>query len=793
MDISSLIPMVGDGPNRFLLESIQATNSQILSIQQREFPKVFGDGGKPEVFCFYETRMSPTAELVYPSKLCSVLGIRGKYQMSGPPATLVTKDSAIRCPPWENGPGHICAVDRNHSEMVKFAAEDAEYRKALVRIEDIARRALAPSSPSLSPAAQGCLKSLSFPEMNYRSKGISAAAPETCQWLLEHEQYNSWTVCGRGLLWIKGKPGSGKSTLLRYALDNVEKASGFGRRDIVLSFFFHGRGVPLQRTPIGLFRSLLHQLLLCAPSALAELVTTYQKWHEFEKKSPSEEYNWDLNELQSFLAASLPRILEHRTVWIYIDALDESGDDNARDLVRRLKTLLKALPSTCRPIRICMACRHYPIVGQDYQFIIVPEEQNQHDISVCIRAQLGESKQLKASHIPNLIAERANGVFMWALLMADQVIKLDDEGAGLKRIEECVYSVHPELKNLYAGLIRDMDKPSDFLRLIQWICFALRPLSLDELRWAMVVRADCPHRSLQQCRDAEDLAPDVDSMEKRLKTLSCGLAEVVRSSDSNFVQFIHQSVKDFFFDDGLAILTDKLKSAEHEMNEKSFLAVAHCQLSRSCLHYLAMDEICQSTTDDPDILVSEFPLLFYATESWIEHEKQNEMSGNSRGDLPDYVNRLQNDVVKTWVRVYNNLDEYSPYLWQKDILLMHIVSQHGLLQSLLRILYEGSDVNADDGTGRTPLSWASENGHEAVVQLLLDKGAEIDAKDNEGGTPLLWAAKGGHKDVVQLLLDKGAEIDAKDNEGRTPLLWAARRGYNDVVQLLLDRGVDMAV
>ena len=422
--------------------------------------------------------------------------------------------------------------------------------------------------------------------------------------------------------------------------------------------------------------------------------------------------------------------------------------------------MLKALPSTCRPIRICMACRHYPIVGQDYQFIIVPEEQNQHDISVCIRAQLGESKQLKASHIPNLIAERANGVFMWALLMADQVIKLDDEGAGLKRIEECVYSVHPELKNLYAGLIRDMDKPSDFLRLIQWICFALRPLSLDELRWAMVVRADCPHRSLQQCRDAEDLAPDVDSMEKRLKTLSCGLAEVVRSSDSNFVQFIHQSVKDFFFDDGLAILTDKLKSAEHEMNEKSFLAVAHCQLSRSCLHYLAMDEICQSTTDDRDILVSEFPLLDYATESWVEHEKQNEMSGNSRGDLPDYVNRLQNDVVKTWVRVYNNLDEYSPYLWQKDILLMHIVSQHGLLQSLLRILYEGSDVNADDGTGRTPLSWASENGHEAVVQLLLDK---------------------------------GAEIDAKDNEGRTPLLWAARRGYNDVVQLLLDRGVDMAV
>lgn len=143
MDISSLIPMVGNGPNRFLLESIQGTNSQILSIQQREFPNVFGDKGKPEVFCFYETRLSPTAELVYPSKICRVLRIRGKYQMLGLPAILVTKDSATRCPPWENGPHHICAVDRNHSEMVKFGAEDAEYRKALVRIKGVARRALA--------------------------------------------------------------------------------------------------------------------------------------------------------------------------------------------------------------------------------------------------------------------------------------------------------------------------------------------------------------------------------------------------------------------------------------------------------------------------------------------------------------------------------------------------------------------------------------------------------------------------------------------------------------------------
>ena len=64
MDISSLIPMAGDGPNRFLLESIGRVNSQVLSAQQREFQTALGGEGDSEVFCFYETLMSPTAQQV---------------------------------------------------------------------------------------------------------------------------------------------------------------------------------------------------------------------------------------------------------------------------------------------------------------------------------------------------------------------------------------------------------------------------------------------------------------------------------------------------------------------------------------------------------------------------------------------------------------------------------------------------------------------------------------------------------------------------------------------------------
>lgn len=64
MDTSSLIPMVGDQPNRFLIESIGRINSQILDIQRRDFYTALGGKGDAEVFCFYETLQSPTAQQV---------------------------------------------------------------------------------------------------------------------------------------------------------------------------------------------------------------------------------------------------------------------------------------------------------------------------------------------------------------------------------------------------------------------------------------------------------------------------------------------------------------------------------------------------------------------------------------------------------------------------------------------------------------------------------------------------------------------------------------------------------
>lgn len=63
MNIEFLKPMVGDGPNRSLIESLDWKNSMNTDELSRSFQ--FGLGGQPgvsEVFCFYEILGSPVPE-----------------------------------------------------------------------------------------------------------------------------------------------------------------------------------------------------------------------------------------------------------------------------------------------------------------------------------------------------------------------------------------------------------------------------------------------------------------------------------------------------------------------------------------------------------------------------------------------------------------------------------------------------------------------------------------------------------------------------------------------------------
>ncbi|KAJ4175643.1 hypothetical protein NW767_015719 [Fusarium falciforme] len=641
--------------------------------------------------------------------------------------------------------------------------------------------------------------------MDSRSNDIDAAAKGTCKWLLRHETCTSWASCDRGLLWIKGKPGSGKSTLLRYILDYVMAIPNIGEGALILSFFFHGRGSELQKTPLGLFRSLLHQLLRQVPEALKDLVATFQQRCETVGK-PGEKWQWHPRELQRFFESSLPKVLETRPVWLFVDALDECGKENAVKLVEDFESMLQRSPSSnLKRFCICFTCRHYPILNLDGVFEVCVEKENRKDISTFVQDKLSSFRVRTSSTIPDLIIKRADGVFLWAWLIVKQVLDLEREGIGLKEIEAKIRSVPQKLDALYCELIRNMS--SESLKLMQWICFATRPLSLDELRWAMLVDADCPHRSLRACQSEEDYISDNGRMKRRVQTLSCGLAEVTLSPDSSstsiawlfrtevtpsslaqVVQFIHQSVKDFFVEKGLSALDESAKP-------DFVVEIAHHRLSRTCIRYLAMEEIGRSANHKRSDILSEFPLLHYATTSWVAHTKQSDARSVPQEDLLEYFAGPSNTLVELWVRIYRILERYSDDCPPEGTSVVHVMSRYGVAGALGTILERadqvGINIDGKDSHDQTPLWIAAAQGHEAVVGLLLDRGAHIEAANRWGSTSLSWAAEKGHEAVVRLLLDRGADIEAADKEGWTPLWWATEKGHEAVVRLLLDRAADI--
>ena len=65
------------------------------------------------------------------------------------------------------------------------------------------------------------------------------------------------------------------------------------------------------------------------------------------------------------------------------------------------------------------------------------------------------------------------------------------------------------------------------------------------------------------------------------------------------------------------------------------------------------------------------------------------------------------------------------------------------------------------------LCWASEYGHNPVVNFLLDQGVPIQSQANTGQTPLHWAVIGRQKETVKLLLSRGANPEAKNAYGAT--------------------------
>ncbi|XP_076080567.1 uncharacterized protein LOC143051556 isoform X1 [Mytilus galloprovincialis] len=84
--------------------------------------------------------------------------------------------------------------------------------------------------------------------------------------------------------------------------------------------------------------------------------------------------------------------------------------------------------------------------------------------------------------------------------------------------------------------------------------------------------------------------------------------------------------------------------------------------------------------------------------------------------------------------------------------------------------------------------WAAAGGHLEVVTYLVTHGSQLEATDLIGQTPLMIAAERGHLEVVAYLVTHGSQLEATDLYGRTALHYAAEFGRIDVTKWLTDQG-----
>ena len=484
-----------------------------------------------------------------------------------------------------------------------------------------------PTPTCFTPDEQECLQSLYFTEMNWRRGDVADAAPTTCAWLLGHTKYCEWLAEGHGLLWIKGNPGTGKSTVLKHALESAEREAE--QNCILASFFFHGRGAPIQKDVLGLFRSLLHQILQQNRDLLSKLTILYRK-RCFTEGRLGPDWSWNENELRTFFRSHVVDTARTHQMRIYIDALDESGQDIALELVEFFRVF-------AAPVLICFTCRHYPFVSLEGGNEVCVEDENELDIKIYVQDKIKAHIQRTdiAEAIRNEIVSRSQRNFQWAVLVIPRVLTLFKSRKSMVTIRTIIQNTPAELNELYTELLGCIENHErvQSLHLMQWICFALKPLTLRELRLALAVDPDTSDTSIHHCLNSELYVETDDDMKPRIYDLSKGLAEVLECHGGPIVQFIHQSVQDFLLEKGFQILDNSIAG--------TVIGHGHLWILRSCIKYLSMaEDLARSlglNVGESEFHEMEednrFDLMSYAELYWFWHVRNVGNANMSEDDL----------------------------------------------------------------------------------------------------------------------------------------------------------------
>jgi hypothetical protein len=366
---------------------------------------------------------------------------------------------------------------------------------------------------------------------------------------------------------------------------------------------------------------------------------------------------------------------------------------------------------------------------------------------------------------------------------------------------------------LYAHLLRTLSiEPEDLewcARVLQWVVFACRPLTVVELAVAVFVDLE-----------SDSIPPDDDIWTRRKMTedLQSTLGPLLIIAD-NEVHLVHRTLREFLVESGE--VPTKLVLDFARFGDAQFM---HGQLAVRCLHYLklpfeqdkleaASKRVCPQLRLHTTRSLQNLELLDYAVINWANHVQQGP-TGQLFDQVLDFFQN--NSAMQRWSELYwafrvpakmndalapnptivPGWDVKSPLkvaahlgLWEivSELLKRNLYSPGERRGALAMAVMEGHattvatiiqssprDLEPEVELFTSSLKVACDLGHDSVVKQVLRLWKE-DKKDPLELDKLLCDAAGhGHTGIVRLLIEAGANANAAQEN--TPLGLAVQGG-----------------
>ncbi|EGR50987.1 uncharacterized protein TRIREDRAFT_57671 [Trichoderma reesei QM6a] len=624
---------------------------------------------------------------------------------------------------------------------------------------------------------QELLDSLRFDQINSRQSNIETAHEETCNWFLEHPTYLDWLHAGGspthyGILWLAGKPGAGKSTIMKFLYTHLKQAPqdssspSSSSTSAIISFFFHARGELLEKSTTGMYRSLLLQLLETFPDLQSVL-------DDFSLV-PKDKHTCPPMNIIRKLFRNAVLLLNTRTLTCVIDALDESDEQQVRDMVSYFEDLGREAIKHNIQLRICFSSRHYPYISVPHALRLTLEDQTGHgqDMERYVKSRFKPSPDLFGD-VQAQILQKAAGVFMWVVLVVSILNTEFDRGrifAVRKRLQELPVGLSNLFKNI---LRRDDDNMQELLLCLQWILYAKRPLKPEEFYVALL----------------SGLYASGESALQRLllggKRATLRRIPLLEYSVSHMLYHANMAAREFPQDKFLSQLAvpDLITLSSFIVAEYNLLPTS---LDASLVYMLAaegLSNLIRTLWPLPpshlDVPGGQFRYPLFAALINKHKDAVRALLGWDSSSTDE--EELMTTMGPGFEVEYAITRSQTPLHW------VVIKNREMTVRHLLKM---GASIDARDRNGNTALLLALSHGHDAIAKLLIEAGANINARDSNGQTALLIAVRFDREDLARLLIEKGSDVDAKDYYGNTAWKMARRNVNLYILKLLIEAGAD---